>query len=72
MQTFHRFFWTFNGALAVFFAFRSAFLLLFKQTEDTKLWLIILIFCLFYIGVSAYGYHMYIGIKLLTRHREKK
>lgn len=72
MEAFHRFFWTFNGMLAAFFGFRASFLLLFNKTEDIKVWTIVLIFCLFYMAISAYGYHMYIGFKFLSNKRQNR
>lgn len=70
MKSFHRFFWTFNIVFAAFFALRSGFLLLFKNPEEIKTLLLILVFCLFYTAISIYGYHMYVGIKLFTKNRK--
>lgn len=72
MEAFHRFFWTFNGALAAFIAFRAGFLLFFNQTEDIKMWTIILLFCIVFMAISAYGYHMYVGFKFLSHRRRHK
>jgi len=72
MEAFHRFFWTFNGALAAFFAVRAGFLLLLNKTEYPKVWTIILVFCIFHMVISVFGYNMYVGFKFLSNNRQGK